>query len=357
VPKAEARSGPIGLGFRIPTIVASPWSRGGWVNSQVFDHSSTLQLLEEYVQGKFGKTVQESNISEFRRAICGNLTSVFRPADDTQSTLPFLDRDKHVESIQRAQNKVIPSNYKKLSEQQIAAYNKSPRSVANASRQEPGTRPACALPYEMYCEGDVNIETKTFVVAMKAGNTVHGARSAGAPFNVYLRNTAHASGATPRGVNNQKMYVATYAVKAGDTMREGYPLQLFADGKYDIDVHGPNGFYRAFRGDAAFSPIVVRCVYDRTVKGLTGDVAAKVKNVSDKALTVVVADNSYGTGKQTKELAAGEEASIVVDSSKAHGWYDFTVQVKGSSASMQYAGRVETGKSSITDPVMGGAVA
>jgi phospholipase C len=357
VSKAEARSGPIGLGFRVPTIVASPWSRGGWVNSQLFDHSSTLQLLEEYVQLKFGKTVRETNVSDFRRAICGNLTSVFRPADTTQSTLPFLDRDKHVESIQRAQNKVIPSNYKKFSAQQIEAYNRDPRSVANASRQEPGTRPACALPYEMYCEGDVNIENKTLVLAMRAGNNVHGATSAGAPFNVYLRNTAHASGVSPRGVDNQKMFVATFAVKSGDTMKEGYPLQLFADGKYDIDVHGPNGFYRAFRGDSTFSPLVVRCVYDRTASGLSGNVAAHVKNVSDKAVSVVVEDKSYKTGKQTKELAPGQDVSIPVESSKSHGWYDFTVQAEGLSAIRHYAGRVETGRSSFTDPLMGGVVA
>ncbi|MFD2144552.1 alkaline phosphatase family protein [Mucilaginibacter antarcticus] len=43
------RVSPIGLGFRVPMVVASPWSRGGWVNSQVFDHTSTLQFLETFL--------------------------------------------------------------------------------------------------------------------------------------------------------------------------------------------------------------------------------------------------------------------------------------------------------------------
>ncbi|MFE1633480.1 phosphocholine-specific phospholipase C, partial [Acinetobacter baumannii] len=54
-----------GPGVRVPMYVISPWSRGGWVNSQVFDHTSILQFLEK----RFG--VQEPNISPYRRAVCG----------------------------------------------------------------------------------------------------------------------------------------------------------------------------------------------------------------------------------------------------------------------------------------------
>jgi phospholipase C len=355
VTKGQARSGPIGLGFRVPMIVASPWSRGGWVNSELFDHSSTLQFLEEFVHTKLGKTVQETNVSDFRRAICGDLTSAFRPADHTEPKLPFLDRDKFVESIQSAKSKQIPSNYAKLTPQQIATYNQDPLKVPNTSRQEPGIRPACALPYEMYCEGDLNLERKSFNLAMRAGNAVHGTRSAGAPFNVYLRNTATNAGVHPHGPNNQNMFVATYAVKAGDTLQEAVPLQLFAGSRVEIDVHGPNGFYRAFRGDSAASPLVVRCVYQGTASHLTGNVEARVKNISAKPITVVVADHSYKTGTQTKEIAPGQQIIIPVESAKSHGWYDFTVQAQGSAASTRYAGRVETGKTSFTDPLMGEA--
>lgn len=65
--------------------VISPWSRGGWVNSQVFDHTSILQFLEK----RFG--VQEPNISPYRRAVCGDLTTAFN--FKTPNLLPVAELD------------------------------------------------------------------------------------------------------------------------------------------------------------------------------------------------------------------------------------------------------------------------
>ena len=55
IPKSQAREAPIGLGFRVPMLIASPWSRGGNVCSEIFDHTSTIQFLEGFVNKKFGK--------------------------------------------------------------------------------------------------------------------------------------------------------------------------------------------------------------------------------------------------------------------------------------------------------------
>jgi phospholipase C len=63
---------PIGLGFRVPALVISPWTVGGHVNSGLFDHTSLIRLIE----ARFG--VREPNISAWRRRTCGDLTSVFR---------------------------------------------------------------------------------------------------------------------------------------------------------------------------------------------------------------------------------------------------------------------------------------
>ncbi len=357
VTTASARSGPIGLGYRVPMIVASPWSRGGWVNSQVFEHTSTLQFLEEFVKAKTSKDVTETNITLFRRTVSGNLTSIFRPAEEgSGKELPFLNRDKFVESIEQAKFKEIPSNYNKLSAKQVEAYNRDPKSVPNMAKQEPGIRPACALPYELFCEGEFHADKAAFGLAMRAGKGVHGDKSAGAPFNVYIRNTVKTSGVLERGKNNTNMFVATYAVAAGDTLQEGVPMQFFANGRYEIDVHGPNGFYREFRGDATPCPIMSRCAYERTNKGLTGNVLASVKNLSATPVKVTIADNSYKTGSQVIELQPGESKSIPVQAAKVHGWYDYTVQANGSNTYVRYAGRVETGKASMTDPLMGGVV-
>ncbi|RYE04385.1 MAG: phospholipase [Sphingomonadales bacterium] len=74
---------PLGGGFRVPCIIVSPWTMGGWVNSQPFDHTSVLQLLER-ITG-----VREPNISDWRRKTFGDLTSTFR-FDQRGSRPPVL---------------------------------------------------------------------------------------------------------------------------------------------------------------------------------------------------------------------------------------------------------------------------
>jgi phospholipase C len=50
-------------------IIASPWTKGGFVNSEVSDHTSVLQFLEKFIMKKFNKNVHVDNISDWRRAI------------------------------------------------------------------------------------------------------------------------------------------------------------------------------------------------------------------------------------------------------------------------------------------------
>lgn len=85
-PKPDGRV--YGPGIRVPMYVISPWSRGGWVNSQVFDHTSIIQFLEQ----RFG--VKEPNISAYRRAICGDLTTAFDFKTPNSTQLPELEGKK-----------------------------------------------------------------------------------------------------------------------------------------------------------------------------------------------------------------------------------------------------------------------
>lgn len=63
---------PIGGGFRVPAIIISPWTVGGWVASEAFDHTSGLQFLERFTG------VEEPNVTDWRRSAFGDLTSAFR---------------------------------------------------------------------------------------------------------------------------------------------------------------------------------------------------------------------------------------------------------------------------------------
>ena len=86
---AGGAAGPVGMGFRVPMLVLSPFSRGGHVVSDVFDHTSQLRFLEE----RFGVTAP--NISSWRRHTAGDLTSTLHPhrSDATVPTLPSTSKD------------------------------------------------------------------------------------------------------------------------------------------------------------------------------------------------------------------------------------------------------------------------
>jgi phospholipase C len=81
--------GPIGMGFRVPMLVVSPFSRGGYVASDVFDHTSQLRFLEE----RFG--VRAPNLSAWRRQASGDLTATLHMghADTSSPLLPSTSND------------------------------------------------------------------------------------------------------------------------------------------------------------------------------------------------------------------------------------------------------------------------
>jgi phospholipase C len=85
---ADGTGGPIGMSFRVPMLVLSPFSRGGHVASEVFDHTSQLRFLEQ----RFG--VKAPNISSWRRHTAGDLTSTLHPkrSDPTVPKLPSTSK-------------------------------------------------------------------------------------------------------------------------------------------------------------------------------------------------------------------------------------------------------------------------
>ncbi|MEH0448779.1 MULTISPECIES: alkaline phosphatase family protein [unclassified Streptomyces] len=89
---------PIGGGFRVPAIIVSPWTVGGWVAGESFDHTSTLRLLERLTG------VLEPNISDWRRSAFGDLTSAFR-FEDGSALAPALP-DGTEEQLAKAQTEV-----------------------------------------------------------------------------------------------------------------------------------------------------------------------------------------------------------------------------------------------------------
>src|SRR4029078_6501639 len=105
--------------------------------------------------------------------------------------------------------------------------------------QEKGTRDANALPYELYADGKLSDDRKTFLIRMQAANKVYGSASAGAPFNIYA----------PGRFKGEEVETWSYAVKAGDAITETWNTGDFENDTYHLRLYGPNGFYREFRGN------------------------------------------------------------------------------------------------------------
>jgi len=87
---------PIGGGFRVPCIIVSPWTAGGWVCSQPFDHTSILQFLERLTG------VREPNISPWRRQTFGDLLSAFRFGEPASAPPLLPDTGGHLHMARHA---------------------------------------------------------------------------------------------------------------------------------------------------------------------------------------------------------------------------------------------------------------
>ena len=333
-PPKEARGGPVGLGFRVPLIVASPWSRGGYVCSQVFDHTSVLQLLERMLSQRSGKEIQETNISAWRRTICGDLSAAFRPFQGGREPVRFPSRDSFFEQVNIAQYKRMPSGFRKL----------GPDAEKWMPQQEPGVRPSLALPYELAASGAVSADGKRFEIALEARNEIFGKAAAGAPFHVY----------TPGKYRDQvKLRTRAYAVAAGDRLTDWWELERFEKGVYHLRVCGPNGFLREFSGTAGDPRVAIQCEYTGQTGALTGDVELIVASDSDLTLTLQVTDHGYKSGDHTIVIEPRGNQFLVMTLGQSHQWYDFSVTIAGADRFLRrFAGRVETGKSGFSDPCL-----
>ncbi len=346
--KEDIRESPIGLGFRVPMLVVSPWSRGGYVCSEVFDHTSSIRFMEKFFSHKSGKKITEPHITQWRRTVCGDLTAAFRTWNGEAIRLPeFMKKEESIESIHMAKFKPLPSGYTKLSEAQIKEIRREPHHSGLLPKQEKGIRSATAIPYELYVDGHLNEDQSAFTIQLKAGKTVFGDKAAGSPFSVYA----------PNGYKNEPFEYWAYTVAAGDSLVDEWSISDFNHSNYHLCVYAPNGFYREFAGNAKDPAMEIHCEYEKkkSGNGLTGNVVLQLINKTGQPLTVEITDHVYKAQKQTKVVSS--TAAIVINLQKNYGWYDFTVNVKGYAGyHKRFAGHVETGMESKTDPGMGGVL-
>jgi phospholipase C len=345
--KGPARESPIGLGYRVPMVIASPWSRGACVCSQVFDNTSVLQFLEKFLTHKTGQSVVETNISSWRRTVCGDLTSAFQPSPSNKDENPaFVKRDPYVEQIFQAQFKPLPNGFKVLTATEIEQIRQDPANSPLMQHQEKGVRRSCPLPYELYVHGSLSPDRTRFTISFEPKKDRFGDHAVGCPFTVYARTGHH------------EMSVRNYAVSAGDKLEDAWSIRDFDGGKYQLQVYGPNGFLREFAGDADDAPLVIRAEYPSASSSdqrLNGNVELKIAN-HDRARSfdILVTDQSYKAGDQKRTVNPGSTAMVIIDTQHSHCWYDSIVRIAQlENFQRRFAGRVETGQWGYSDPAMG----
>ncbi|KLD71865.1 phosphocholine-specific phospholipase C [Xanthomonas pisi] len=311
--RGEAYNGvPVGLGIRVPMLVISPWTRGGWVNSQVFDHTSVLRLLER----RFG--VAEPNISPWRRAVSGDLTSVFdfrKPDDSAMSALPSIDDYRTRTAAVR--DKPLPV----------------PPTNAVMPRQEPGQRPARALPYALQVHARAQGDGALQLQFVNTG-------TAAAAFNVYT--------SAPTG---GPWY---YTVLPG-TRLDDVPVGAAHDGAYALRVHGPNGFLREFSGELATTPETAAAPWVEARQD-AGTLVLEIGNAGQRPCTLHLRALDYADpAPRALQLFAGQRQVLQLPLAASDHWYDVVVELPGGAFRRRLAGHLETGSPSRSDPALGRA--
>ncbi|WP_073808540.1 phosphocholine-specific phospholipase C [Kitasatospora sp. CB01950] len=292
---------PMGLGVRVPMVVVSPWTRGGVVDSTVYDHTSVIRLLEK----RFG--VAEPNISPWRRAVTGDLTNLFdfSGQDPVWPALPDTSGNRQkVTDTGKLPAPTVPKPQ---------AFPQQPRA----------TRTARPVPYHLQVKARVRKGVLTLDLANPGRQ--------GAVIAAYPE-----PGAAPRH------YTVDVKGKLSDTW------QIGPDG-YDLRLHGPNGALWHLRGDAAGS-------YETSVSEDGGggwQLAVEVANRTDVSRVMTIGDLAYGGGQREVRLGAGESAVVNLPVGK-EGWYDVVVTARDDARyRFRRAGRLPNQAVGFTDPAIG----
>ncbi|MEU0394366.1 phosphocholine-specific phospholipase C [Streptomyces sp. NPDC006208] len=288
---------PTGLGIRVPLLVVSPWTVGGYVCSEVFDHSSVIRFLERWTG------VEEPNITPWRRAVTGDLTSAFdfrrgRPQPEVEQPgqiPPFTGRWRPV-----------------------------PPAVQRMPVQEPGTRPARPLPYRPDAHGGVTGRTVTVSLSNRGRASAH--------FALYP-------------------YAGEFPVPQHKDVRGEAQWSVPLTGEtYRFTITGPNGFRREFAGRASGRAGVVSAIdhHDR-------DVHLTLRNSGSTLLTYTVRPLGYVDEADlhgwTRRITVkpGRSRTVVHSAADAHGWYDLEVTAEGDAGfRRRLMGHIENGRPSVS---------
>ncbi|MFD8818274.1 phosphocholine-specific phospholipase C [Streptomyces sp. NPDC059627] len=300
---ATHAAGVYGLGQRVPMLVVSPWSKGGYVCSETLDHTSIIRFME----ARFG--VHEPNISPWRRAVSGDLTSAFdfSRKDTKPVALPSTD------------------GYQPPDKNRHPDYVPTPPANPVLPRQERGSRPTRPLRYAPVVDGSLNAAAGTFTLGFASG--------------------AHAGAAFLVTSNNRADGPWSYTTEAGKSVSDTWN-SVYSGGSYDLTVHGPNGFLRTFQGRGKVAGPEV------TARPHGDDIELTFANKGSGTVKLKVSDG-YGGRARTFTVRAGARVTHIAHLNHSERWYDLTVTSEADASYVRrFAGHVENGEPGVSDPAI-----
>ncbi|WP_308421413.1 phosphocholine-specific phospholipase C [Gordonia jinhuaensis] len=301
---------PIGPGARVPMILVSPWTRGGWVSSEVFDHTSIIQFLEHWTE-TLGKPAKSPNISDWRRTVCGDLTSAidFRHFDNSLPPLPdtsVLAAAATADAWKAPIALAVPAPF-----------------TQKMPTQEPGSLRRRPVPYQPHAR--VRVDRAAGTVTATMTNSGRQGMSMSVYPDAYRTFAADPHTIT---VGNPKDYVWNTADTAG---------------KYAFSIYGPDRFVRSFAGTvvpagAANSavPVVDALIHN----GFRRSVELILANEGSTTIRYTLTPNDFD-GRQTTVVVPPRGRRSMSWPLSRDGYYDVIVKADTADGfTHRYAGRV-----------------
>jgi len=295
---------PIGFGPRVPMIICSPWTRGGYVDSNSYDHTSMLRFLETWTG------VAAPNITTWRRSVTGDLTAAF----------DFASPDFSVPSLPDT----VPLITQSDAEKSFPAVTAPAEGKQVMPAQEAGTRPH--RPSLLMPHADVTISRSAYTVTATMTNT----GPVGVSLFVFPDKYLTAS-ATPFTVVNGTG--KTYTWTAAKNNKYGYAFSIY----------GPDGFVRSFAGavvPAGTSTGQIPRVTATPAAGSPPSLQITLANDGTAAVAYTLTVNDYAGTTQTVTVGASA-SSAVTWPADADGYYDVIITANTSDGfTRRYAGRI-----------------
>jgi phospholipase C len=295
---------PIGFGPRVPMIICSPWTRGGYVDSNSYDHTSMLRFLETWTG------VQAPNITAWRRSLTGDLTAAF----------DFASPDFSVPALPDTTALITQSD----AEKSFPAVAPPAEGAQVMPVQESGSRPH--RPSLLMAHADATVDRSSFKVTA----TMSNAGPVGVSLSVFPDKYLTAS-ATPFTVvsGTDKTFTWTAARK------NSYG--------YAFSIYGPDGFVRSFAGHIVAASTTSGQIPRVTATPVTGSAPSLQLTLASDGTTAVIytlTANDYAGTTQTVTVGPNGSTSVTWPV-ESNGYYDVIITTNTSDGfTRRYAGRI-----------------